>query len=67
MDNLDVSDAHYDKKIFDLERRYDEQYSKVEETEELIGENRIWKENHYGIYLVNQKVYSPECFGKMLF
>ena len=26
MDNLDVSDPHYDKKISDLQRRYDVQY-----------------------------------------
>ena len=24
MDNLDISDPHYDKKISDLQRRYDE-------------------------------------------
>ena len=26
MDTLDINDAHYDRKILDLQRRYDEQY-----------------------------------------
>lgn len=38
MDSLDISDPHYDRKIADLERRYDEQYGKIEEIETLIAE-----------------------------
>ena len=29
MDNLDVNDPYYDRKISDLQRRYDEQYGKI--------------------------------------
>ncbi len=36
MDILDVTDAHYDKKILDLQRRLDAQYDKIDEVEELI-------------------------------
>ncbi len=36
MDNLDVTDAHYDKKISDLQRRLDAQYDKIDEVEGLI-------------------------------
>ena len=31
MDSLDVSDKHYDRKVLDLQRRYDEQYDRIEE------------------------------------
>lgn len=31
MDKLDVEDKHYDKKVLDLLRRYDEQYDRIEE------------------------------------
>ena len=30
MDTLDINDAHYDRKILDLQRRYDEQYDTIE-------------------------------------
>lgn len=36
MDNLDVTDIHYDKKISDLQRRLDTQYDKIDEVEETI-------------------------------
>ncbi len=29
MDTLDVSDPHYERKIIDLQRRYDDQYDKM--------------------------------------
>ena len=29
MDTLDINDAHYDRKILDLQRRYDEQYDTI--------------------------------------
>ena len=38
MDNLDVTDTHYDKKISDLQRRLDVQYDKIDEVEEAIAE-----------------------------
>ena len=33
MDSLDVSDKHYDRKVLDLQKRYDEQYDRIEEIE----------------------------------
>ena len=36
MDSLDVSDKHYDRKVLDLQRRYDEQYDRIEEIEVQI-------------------------------
>lgn len=38
MDGLDVIDTHYDRKILDSHRRYDEQYGKMEEIETQIDE-----------------------------
>ena len=38
MDNLDPEDPHYERKVNDLQRRYDEQYDKIEELEEQIEE-----------------------------
>lgn len=40
MDNLDVIDIHYDKKISDLQRRLDPQYDKIDEAEEAIAVSR---------------------------
>ena len=40
MDALDVTDPHYDRKISDLQRRYDEQYDKIGEIEEQIEDLR---------------------------
>lgn len=41
MDNLDINDSHFDRKMLDLQRRYDEQYSKIEEIEEQIADVKI--------------------------
>ena len=38
MDNLDVTDTHYDKKISDLQRRLDVQYDRIDEMEETMIE-----------------------------
>ena len=38
LDNLDVTDIHYDKKISDLQRRLDTQYDKIDEVEEAIAD-----------------------------
>lgn len=40
MDNLDVIDIHYDKKISDLQRRLDPQYDKIDEAEEATAVSR---------------------------
>lgn len=43
MDTMDITDLHFDRKMLDLQRRYDEQYNKVEDIEIQIDEvnNRI--------------------------
>lgn len=38
MDNQDVTDIHYDKKISDLQRRLDTRYDKIDEVEEAIAD-----------------------------
>ncbi len=38
MDNLDIDDSHYDRKIADLQSRYDVQYDIIEEIEKQIEE-----------------------------
>ena len=68
MDSLDVNDSHYDRKISDLQRRYDEQYDKIEEIENEIEEVRsqirsirqekISGDNIYRLLLAFDEVYS---------
>ena len=70
MDNLDVTDAHYDKKISDLQRRLDAQYDKIDEVEETMAElksqiyelkkNQIDADSIYGFLGAFNEVYS-EC------
>ena len=38
MDTLDINDSYFDRKILDLQRRYDEQYGRIEEVETQIEE-----------------------------
>ena len=67
MDNLDVNDSHYDRKISDLQRRYDEQYDKIEEIENEIEEvesqirsirqEKISGDNIYRLLLAFDEVY----------
>ena len=67
MDTLDINDAHYDRKILDLQRRYDEQYDTIEEIEaqmdELQGQIRsiqqekISGDNIYRLLLAFDEVY----------
>lgn len=38
MDNMSIDTPYYDQKILDLQRRYDEQYSKINEVEIAIDE-----------------------------
>ena len=70
MDNLDVTDTHYDKKISDLQRRLDAQYDKIDEVEETMAElksqiykfkkNQIDADSIYGFFGAFNEVYS-EC------
>ena len=70
MDNLDVTDTHYDKKISDLQRRLDAQYDKIDEVEETMTElksqiyelkkNQIDADSIYGFLGAFNEVYS-EC------
>lgn len=67
MDNLDVADPHYDRKIADLQRRYDEQYDKAGEieaqTKELsrqiinIRQEKISADNIYQLLLAFDQLY----------
>ena len=70
MDTLDINDAHYDRKILDLQRRYDEQYDTIEEIEVQIGElqsqirsiqqEKISGDNIYRLLLAFDEVYHSE-------
>ena len=67
MDTLDINDAHYDRKILDLQRRYDEQYDTIEEIEVQISElqsrirsiqqEKISGDNIYRLLLAFDEVY----------
>lgn len=75
--SLDISDPHYDRKIADLERRYDEQYGKIEEIETLIAEvqeqiqtirrEQISGDNIYQLLLAFDEIYESanEVEGKI--
>ena len=68
MDTLDINDAHYDRKILDLQRRYDEQYDTIEEIEVQLDElqsqvrsiqqEKISGDNIYQLLLVFDEVYN---------
>ena len=70
MDNLDVTDIHYDKKISDLQRRLDTQYDKIDEVEEAIldlksqvyelKKNQIDADSIYGFLNAFNELYA-EC------
>jgi len=67
MDTLDINDVYYDRKILDLQRRYDEQYDTIEEIEAQIGElqsqirsiqqEKISGDNIYRLLLAFDEVY----------
>jgi site-specific DNA recombinase len=67
MDSLDVTDSHYERKILDLQRRYDAQYGKIEEIEMQIGEvqskiqsirqEKISGDNIYQLLLAFDEIY----------
>ena len=68
MDTLDVTDAHYDRKIEDLQRRYDQQYDIIGEIEVQIDElqeqirsirqEKITGDNIYRLLLAFDEVYN---------
>ena len=68
MDNLDVTDTHYNKKISDLQRRYDEQYDKAENIESQMDEwnnrllsvrqEKISADNVYQLLLAFDRLYN---------
>lgn len=68
MDSLDIADPYYDRKILDLQRRYDEQYSKIEEIEiqiddvqnqiQSIRQEKISGDNIYRLLLAFDQVYA---------
>lgn len=67
MDSLDVTDPHYDRKIIDLQRRYDAQYDimgevegHIDELEEqilAIREEQISGDNVYQLLLAFDELY----------
>lgn len=67
MDSLDINDPYYDRKMLDLQRRYDEQYEKAGAIEVQIGEVRsqiqsivqekISGDNIYRLLLAFNEVY----------
>ena len=67
MDTLDINDPYFDRKILDLQRRYDEQYGRIEEIETQIDEvksqiqsirqEKISGENIYQLLLAFDEVY----------
>lgn len=67
MDTLDITDPYYDRKILDLQRRYDEQYGTIEEIEVHIDEvqnqirsirqEKISGDNIYQLLLAFDEVY----------
>lgn len=67
MDTLDINDLYFDRKILDLQRRYDEQYGRIEEIETQIDEGKsqiqsirqekISGDNIYQLLLAFDEVY----------
>ena len=67
MDGLDVNDPYYDRKISDLQRRYDEQYGRIDEIEvqiddvqsqiRSIRQEKISGDNIYRLLLAFDQVY----------
>ena len=67
MDGLDGNDPYYDRKISDLQRRYDEQYGKIDEIEvqiddvqsqiRSIRQEKISGDNIYRLLLAFDQVY----------
>lgn len=68
MDSLDINDPYYDKKVLDLQRRYDEQYGIIENIEtqiedvqsqiQSIQQEKISSDNIYRLLLAFDEVYN---------
>ena len=68
MDTLDITDVHYDRKILDLQRRYDDQYDRISTLEKQIDEvetqirsirqEQISGENVYQLLLTFDRLYA---------
>ena len=70
MDTMDVSDPHYDRKILDLQRRYDDLYDKVAEAEHQIEEIRKQIQTLRSEQISGENVYQlllafDELYGEM--
>ena len=67
MDDLDVNDPYYDRKMSDLQRHYDEQYGRIDEVEvqiddvqsqiRSIRQEKISGDNIYRLLLAFDQVY----------
>ena len=67
MDTMDINDPHFDRKILDLQRGYDEQYGSIEEIEaqmdevksqiQSIRQKKISGDNIYQLLLMFDEVY----------
>ncbi len=67
MDTLDITDEHFDRKMLDLQRRYDEQYDTMEQIETQIDDveaqilsiqqEKISGDNIYQLLLAFDEVY----------
>lgn len=67
MDTLDIDDPHFDRKVLDLQHRYDEQYGRIEEIESQIDDvksqilnirqEKISGDNIYQLLLAFDEVY----------
>lgn len=68
LDDLDIDDPYYDRKSLDLQRRYDEQYSKIEEIEfqilnvqeqiNSIRQEKISGDSIYQLLLAFDEIYN---------
>lgn len=68
MDTLDFNDPYYDRKALDLQRRYDEQYERIEDMESQLAEiqgqidgihqEKITADNIYHLLLAFDEVYN---------
>ncbi len=70
MDTMDVSDPHYERKILDLQRRYDDLYDKIAEAEQQIEEIRKQIQTIRSEQISGENVYQlllafDELYGEM--
>lgn len=70
MDTMDVSDPHYERKILDLQRRYDDQYDKITDAEQQMEETRKQIQTLRSEQISGENVYQlllafDELYGEM--